>query len=263
MTRKKAIDLHNRQADLFVDWYERFEKDPYFNAFTYGRIHFFDFLFEYLQKQLQKGAEILDVGCGTGYIIKKLNERGYRLTGAEPASAMLKVAQELNPGITIVDAAADMLPFQNERFDAVLAIEVFRYLNESDCLAGYKEALRVLRPGGYFIFTMANTYSLNGFALYYTLKRFVSFLTRKKIHYDHFVTPRSIEKLFQRQFGQEIESVETHGLTTALVHLMYKVHRGSAKRLAKFLEPFDIFMSRYKWHVPFAINLIVIVRKKR
>lgn len=261
-SREQAIDLHQRQAGLFVDWYARAEEDPYFNAFAYGRKQFAEFLSQWLDARLPKGSEILDVGCGSGPVIRYLRERGYRPVGVEPAQAMRSAALAANPCVQVLDATADALPFENERFHAVFAIEVYRYLDEQDCRAGYEEAFRVLKPGGYFLFTLANRYALHGFPLFYHCKRLLNLVLRRETHYDHFTTPGATKRQLEDQFGDQIEKIETRGLALAFLYPLYKINRKLASRVARALEPLDKWISQHAFSVPFAANLVVVVRKK-
>lgn len=264
-TTKKTItsaELHNEQAKLFTDFYDTLGVDSYFDAFTYGRKQLLGFLFPYLQNHIQRGAKILDVGCGSGHMLEMLRKYGYEMAGIEPAANMRQAAQKRNPEVQILDATADALPFKDASFDIVLAIEIFRYLHQDECLKGYEEALRVLKPGGYFIFTMQNRYCLDGFPLYYTLKRLLKGLLKTRMHYDHFTTPGEINATLQKHFGNQIENVSTRGVTFALLHIPYKALRPVMSKVAKFFEPFDSWISSKPWHNPLAGNLVIMVQKK-
>jgi SAM-dependent methyltransferase len=262
LARKQAIDLHNEQASLFVDWYAHLEQNPYFNAFTYSRTHFLDFLHTYMKDNAGQESSVLDVGCGSGPIIKKIRGWGYMPTGTEPAHRMLQAARESNPGISIVPARVDELPFPDNSFDVVFAIEVFRYLHEEDCRVGYREAFRTLKPGGYFLFTLSNRYSFHGFPLYYRLKKLLFMVLGKEIHYDHSASPYSIRRQLREVLGENLENVETYGITFAPLYIPYKVHRGFGETLARVFERFDKWISQFHWHDPFAGNLVVVARKR-
>lgn len=97
---------------------------------------------------------ILDVGCGTGVLLQRLNETcpQTRLVGIDPVPEMLAVAaNRLHQTIELREASAEQLPFANGSFDAVISCSVFHYLREP--AAALKETKRVLRGGGQLVLT--------------------------------------------------------------------------------------------------------------
>ncbi len=52
-------------------------------------------------------------------------------------------------GVAVKDGVAEELPYPNERFDAVLMTTTLCYLDDPE--TAFREALRVLRPGGAFV----------------------------------------------------------------------------------------------------------------
>src|SRR5436305_961907 len=109
------------------------------------------------------GLRALDVGCGTGHHLADLVRRGFEVVGVDGSSPMLEEARRANPGVELIEADVDALPFDDGSFDVVLCIEVLRYIADPQrCIA---EVARVLRPGGTCLATAAPRYSANGYAL--------------------------------------------------------------------------------------------------
>jgi ubiquinone/menaquinone biosynthesis C-methylase UbiE len=98
--------------------------------------------------ELQKGAQVLEVGSGLGILAREVSERvpGGRVCGVEYASAQLALARASTRNLHFVQGDAHALPFVDERFDAVYC----RYLLEhvADPLQVLGEMRRVLRTGG-------------------------------------------------------------------------------------------------------------------
>jgi SAM-dependent methyltransferase len=67
---------------------------------------------------LTGSRSVLDVGCGTGRILRFLREWGARPVGLDISRPMLEVARTLNPGVDLVQATAESLPFMEGSFDA-------------------------------------------------------------------------------------------------------------------------------------------------
>jgi SAM-dependent methyltransferase len=76
---------------------------------------------------------------------------------------MLERAARLNPGVELKKADVESLPFEDASFDAVVCIEVLRYLSDSRRCVG--EMLRVLRPGGTCLVTAAPLFNISGYPL--------------------------------------------------------------------------------------------------
>jgi ubiquinone/menaquinone biosynthesis C-methylase UbiE len=106
-----------------------------------------------LRKLEEKDFEsLLDVGCGTGNVISLLQEKypERKYTGVDLSEEMIKVARSKNiPGASFINADAENLPFKEEVFDAVICTESFHHY--PDAPAFFKEAYRVLKPGGRLI----------------------------------------------------------------------------------------------------------------
>jgi ubiquinone/menaquinone biosynthesis C-methylase UbiE len=94
---------------------------------------------------------ILDVGCGTGRLLRKARERwpAARLSGVDPAEGMIEQARMLMPEATFFLGAAESLPFPDASFD--LAFSTLSFHHWADQQQGLRETGRVLRPGGRFI----------------------------------------------------------------------------------------------------------------
>jgi demethylmenaquinone methyltransferase/2-methoxy-6-polyprenyl-1,4-benzoquinol methylase len=93
---------------------------------------------------------VLDVACGTGDLAGMLATRmpGARIVGLDVSPAMLQRARRKFHGSTIhwVLGDATALPFGDGEFDAVTI--AFGLRNLSNPVAGLREMVRVLRPGG-------------------------------------------------------------------------------------------------------------------
>lgn len=100
-------------------------------------------------------CRILDLGCGKGRFAARLAEDGANVVGLDLSTAMLAEAVDLDR----VRASARRLPFADEAFDVVAAIELFEHLHGID--DAIVEARRVLRPGGLLAVIDKNAGSLN------------------------------------------------------------------------------------------------------
>lgn len=97
--------------------------------------------------QERRYSEILDAGCGTGGLIRRLEPwcRAWQWTGLDLSEVACGLARG-RCGATITAGSVTALPFRDASFDVVVSADVLYHVHE-DVLA-LREAWRVLRPGG-------------------------------------------------------------------------------------------------------------------
>ena len=93
-----------------------------------------------------KVESVLDVACGTGDMVRELQNHGCHVTGVDLSEEMLIIAESKVPTATYMIADAEHLPFENDCFDAVTC--AFGVRNFVHLEQGLSEMLRVLKPGG-------------------------------------------------------------------------------------------------------------------
>jgi len=98
-----------------------------------------------LLQKLTKGS-VLDVACGTGRYSEFLYSLGYKVTGLDQSSAMLRQAKIRSPHIKFIEGNLTKLPFDDSCFD--LAICALALTHVPDISPSVKEMSRVVRPGG-------------------------------------------------------------------------------------------------------------------
>jgi ubiquinone/menaquinone biosynthesis C-methylase UbiE len=106
---------------------------------------------------IAKGFTILDVGCGGGRTIEKLATQAPegKIYGVDYAAGSVAASRSKNARsikadrVEIEHAAVSRLPFADDKFDLVTAVETQYYW--PDLAADMREILRVLKPGGRLI----------------------------------------------------------------------------------------------------------------
>lgn len=110
--------------------------------------------------------QVLETAAGTGQATRRLAPLlppGAVLTATDLSPAMLdRGAALLPPGVAVRQADAQALPFPDAAFDLVLC--QFGVMFFPDRAAAFREAWRVLRPGGRFLFTTWDERAANPFA---------------------------------------------------------------------------------------------------
>ena len=91
------------------------------------------------------GGRVLDIGCGTGRNLVLFGS-GVRAIGLDPCPQSLQRTRRRAPGVPLVRARAEALPFRDGAFDTVVSGLVF--CSVVDVARGLDEVRRVLKPGG-------------------------------------------------------------------------------------------------------------------
>ena len=92
--------------------------------------------------------KIIDVGCGTGALCSVLDQRGFSVTGVDPAQKMLGVAvkRQENTAIEFIQAnALEGLPFEDKSFDVSIASYVAHGLKAYERRRLYAEMSRITK----------------------------------------------------------------------------------------------------------------------
>jgi 2-polyprenyl-3-methyl-5-hydroxy-6-metoxy-1,4-benzoquinol methylase len=102
------------------------------------------------------GADILDVGCASGYLGLELNERGCRVWGVDvDRRALQSVPSDSYEDIREIDLnAIEQLPFDPRQFEVVVAADVLEHLADPDHVL--RMLVKALAPGGTLIVSLPN-----------------------------------------------------------------------------------------------------------
>lgn len=103
-----------------------------------------------------RGRDVLEVGCGTGLILKEVVGEARRAVGVDLSAGMLRRSRER--GLRVAQGDAGALPFGSETFDVVCAYKVLPHIQ--DLKAALAEMSRLLRPGGHLLLEFYNRRSL-------------------------------------------------------------------------------------------------------
>jgi SAM-dependent methyltransferase len=110
------------------------------------------------------GRTLVDLGCGTGYWLRRYAASAARVLAVEPDPALRGVARAAAralPGTEVLAGSAEHIPLRDNCADVVHAR--FAYFFPPGCEAGLTEVLRVLRPGGCLV-AVDNDYRWGEFA---------------------------------------------------------------------------------------------------
>ncbi|MFT5434729.1 MAG: ubiquinone/menaquinone biosynthesis C-methylase UbiE, partial [Myxococcota bacterium] len=109
-----------------------------------------------LLKPLATGKKVLEVGAGTGLLLRGVAEFADEAVGMDLSHGMLEKAQQR--GLTVVEGSATELPFADASFDLVYSFKVLAHV--PDIEGTLREITRVTKPGGRMVLEFYNKRSL-------------------------------------------------------------------------------------------------------
>ena len=105
-----------------------------------------------IAEHLPATGRMLDVGCGEGQVARVAAEQGLEVVGVDPSHTQVLLARERASGPCYLQGSATGLGVGDESVDVVVACLVFEHIADVD--AALAEVVRVLRPGGRFLFLL-------------------------------------------------------------------------------------------------------------
>lgn len=139
--------------------------------------------------------EILDLGCGAGFLSNELARHGFSVTGMDLSPDSLRVADAFDETKSVHYEVGDAyeLPYPSESFDVVTAMDFLEHVEDPDIVI--HEVSRVLKPGGLFFF---HTFNRN-FLSWLVVIKLVEWLipkTPKNMHIlSLFIKPDELKEL--------------------------------------------------------------------
>jgi len=91
------------------------------------------------------GARLLDIGCGHGFFLKKMAQRGWAVEGIEVSRPGREYARE-KLGLKIHSELLEELAFPKESFDVVTLFYVIEHVHDPGRVL--QEVYHILKPGG-------------------------------------------------------------------------------------------------------------------
>ena len=152
-----ALNVERRYKDLHGNDYLAYELENEAAFFELQKLALKDSGFDRIEKQVfaREGEEkprILDVGCATGAMLEDLRNRGWQAVGVEisPSAAYAREKR----GLEVYGSSLENCNFPSGSFDVILASHLLEHLNRPEIFL--REAMRLLRPGGYAVLTTPN-----------------------------------------------------------------------------------------------------------
>lgn len=106
-----------------------------------------------VDKNATPAASVVDLGCGPATVLREIARRRPDLTptGVDIDERMLSIASRRLPGARLLRASIDSVPIEDNVADVVFSSMVFHHLPREVKQGAFREAQRILKPGGIFL----------------------------------------------------------------------------------------------------------------
>lgn len=133
------------------DFYEQYDEDSRLTS-RHGMVEYITTM-KYIEKYLQPGMRILEIGAATGRYSHALARRGYRVDAVELLEHNIEIFRKNTADgepVTITQGnAMDLSAFESDSYDVVLLLgPMYHLFTTEDKLKALSEAIRVTKKGG-------------------------------------------------------------------------------------------------------------------
>ncbi len=146
------------------------------------------------------GLNILDVGCGGGFMSEAMAELGANVYGVDPSQRAIEAAcvhaAERGHDIHYEVGHAESLKHSDQTFDIVVCVDVLEHINDVD--KAVQEMARVLKPNGLFLFDTINRNGLAKLLVVTAAERMLGLLPQGAHDANMFIKPRELRAKFNR-----------------------------------------------------------------
>lgn len=111
-------------------------------------------------RRFATGKDVLEVGCGTGLVLRRIAEFARSARGVDLSPNMLELARERQLDVQL--GSATELPFPDHSFDVSCSFKVLAHVQQIE--RALAEMVRVVRPGGHVLAEFYNPWSLRALA---------------------------------------------------------------------------------------------------
>ena len=106
---------------------------------------------------LGPGRRALEIGSGTGTLLRRLRDRGYDVQGVDLSEALIAESRRFYHDLPLQQVTGTVLPFGDHAFDLVMSFDVLEHIPDTD--AHLREVRRVLRPSGVYLIQTPNKWT--------------------------------------------------------------------------------------------------------
>lgn len=146
MCQRKEVQTRRELADTYDEIHRKHE--------FHDRPRFYGWIADLAEVQPEQVC--LDIACGRGLLLSELEARGAVSVGVDLSEVALLRCRENHSAALVAVADGERLPFASDTFD--IAFHLGNLEHFFDPLAGAREMVRVMKPGGRAVVMLPNSY---------------------------------------------------------------------------------------------------------
>jgi SAM-dependent methyltransferase len=159
---------HAREdANYFVAFGRRSQTEEEFFASGADQIRFFETELKRKRPEFWKRAVAIEIGCGPGRLLRPLSRHFNQIYGIDVSDEMIALAARNLEGVENVKIhlsdGSSLSEFASESAEFIYSFAVFQHIPSREIVMNYmEEAVRVLGPGGLFVFQVNGLRDISG-----------------------------------------------------------------------------------------------------
>ena len=271
---ENAKEYYDKTSREYVQKWQDMDRQSTFNASFYFRKKIMETVLE--MARVEKNDRVVELGCGTGLVLRELLKKTGRVFGTDISPEMLKRVQDstLKDKKVIIaenfleadarhrDAEVLLMPngiskldLPKNYFDKMLSVEVLRYVDDLE--NALCNVAAVMKMDSRYIFTITNFWSSSLFPVKFSIRKILGLVKPQKELLQYFVTERSIRR-YLKNAGLEVVEFRKMGLlfakplikkfikNQAVAEKIYKLDKALSGKpvLGKFADTFVIAVKK-------------------
>jgi SAM-dependent methyltransferase len=174
---RRPLNSFDETGDFYNEFFTENDVAVMGSGGDLRRYHRAQVLREAAWANMPLGAEVVDVGCGIGDNLSYVLRDDASFFGLEYAPSTAEIARRLlGAGATVDVGSATSMPYESNRFDLALCIEVLEHIDDDAAVC--REISRVLKPGGALILSVPYR---RWFPYYFTAMGHIRHYTRSDV----------------------------------------------------------------------------------
>ena len=228
---ENAKEYYDKTSREYVQKWQDMDRQSTFNASFYFRKKIMETVLE--MARVEKNDRVVELGCGTGLVLRELLKKTGRVFGTDISPEMLKRVQDstlkdrkvviaenfLEADARHRDAEVLLMPngiskldLPKNYFDKMLSVEVLRYVDDLE--NALRNVAAVMKMDSRYIFTITNFWSSSLFPVKFSIRKILGLVKPQKELLQYFVTERSIRR-YLKNAGLEVVEFRKMGLLFA------------------------------------------------